>query len=225
MKANSLGGPGDNGVPKHNTDSTSRVVIDVLIVDVTIRDSVASGTDVPRSQFGVVEESPWAVVNSLRSIGRTRVIAANRMHVVNGEWTGLEWTERGCEIPAACKNQIERATKVRIRPLILIDGRVRLELHPESSRMKPGTRSDRNEVVTMTFTTDVILKEGATAVISGFVEERPADVEGVIVNFKAPRAQVESRLPSKGIPKIQPQQAAIRRETILLAMPHIIRDR
>jgi hypothetical protein len=200
-----------------------RVVIDALIADVALPDSVPPGLELRQSHFGVIDAEPRAVVNSLRALGHVSIIATNQLQVVDRQWAELEWTQRlgestagGQPAAAAQELSLRLGTKFRIRPSVLADGLVRLEVHPQSSRLKPGSRSERPEMATVAFTTDIVLHAGATAVIAGLVDERPTDTES---------ARLPGEIVAKpgDIPTIHPQPS-VRRETVLLVMPRIAHE-
>ena len=177
-----------------------RVVIDALIADVTLPDSVPPGWELRQSQFGMIEAEPRTVLDSLRVLGRVRVIATNQLQVIDRQWAQLEWTERACQLPAGREPvaagwdaSLRLATKFRIRPSVLSSGRIRLEVHPTSSRLKEGS-SVRPEIATVAFTTDIVLHAGATAVIAGSVDERPADVEPLPSPAKGASSRVTLRI-------------------------------
>ncbi len=198
-----------------------RVVIDALIADVALPDTVPPGWELRQSRFGVIDAEPRIVLNSLRVLGRVSAIATNQLQVIDRQWAQLEWTERGCRSsaggePAAAQDATLRlATKLRIRPSILSSGLIRLEVHPTSSRLKEGS-TVRPEIATVAFTTDIVLHAGATAVIAGSVDERPSDAEPAFASAKG-------ALQPGDAPSIHPQPN-VRHETVLLLMPRISRE-
>lgn len=104
------------------------------------------------------------------------------------------------------------ATSFRLRPSILPGGLVRLEIHPTSSRRTEGV-SPRPEVATLTFTTDLVLHSGATALISGTIDERMPESE-------PPAVSANSSSRAADAPKIEPLPG-VRRQTVLLLMPRV----
>jgi hypothetical protein len=187
-----------------------RVVIDALLADIALPDSVPPGWELRESELGVIDGEPRAVVNSLRSLGGVTVIATNQLQIVAHQWGQLEWTERDTILASGRDSSQHLATRIRIRPSLLPDGLIRLEVHPTSSRLKDAT-TPHPQFATVAFTTDVALRSGATALIAGSGEERTANPK-------------PTRLVGKLEPQIQPQPS-IRHETILLLMPRIARDR
>jgi hypothetical protein len=199
-----------------------RVVIDALIADVALPDSVPPGWELRQSRFGVIDAEPRIVLNSLRVLGRVSAIASNQLQVIDRQWAQLEWTERGCRASAgsvpvgdAQDASLRLATILRIRPSVLSSGLIRLEVHPTSSRLKEGS-SVRPEIATVAFTTDIVLHAGATAVIAGSVDERPPDAEPAFASAKG-------ALRPGDAPCIHPQPR-VRHETVLLVMPRISRE-
>jgi hypothetical protein len=187
-----------------------RVVVDALLADIALPDSVPPGWELRESDLGVIDGDPRTVVSSLRSLGSVTVIATNQLQIVVHQWGQLEWTERETSLTTGHDSTQHLATRIRIRPSVLPDGLIRLEVHPTSSRLNEAA-SPHPQIATVAFTTDVALRSGATALIAGSGEERTAN----------PRP---ARLAGKLEPQIQPQ-ASIRHETVLLLMPRIARDR
>ena len=152
-----------------------RVVIDALIADVALSDSIPPGWELEKSRFGVVDAEPRAVLNSLRGTGRVHIIATNQLQVIDRQWASLEWSRA-----ARSRRKADRTTQEppctwrrasACVPRSSPGGLVRLEIHATSSRRKEGV-SPRPEVATLTFTTDLVLHSGATALISGTIDER-----------------------------------------------------
>jgi type II secretory pathway component GspD/PulD (secretin) len=179
-----------------------RVVIDAVIADIALADSVPAGWQLHHSHFGVIDGEPQSVVTSLRKLGRVSVIATNQLQVIDRQWTQLEWTERSSQSSAA-DHSVRMATRFRIRPSVLASGTIRLEVHPTSSRLKDSATA-RPQLATVAFTTDMVLHDGSTALIAGSIDERSADAN------------------SSAAPVIHPQPI-LRHETVLLLMPRISR--
>jgi hypothetical protein len=193
-----------------------RVVIDALIADVALSDSTPPGWELEKSRFGIVDAEPRSVLNLLRSTGRVHVIATNQLQVIDRQWASLEWTQGGSQPSesrwADASASLHLATSFRLRPSILSGGLVRLEVHPTSSRRKDGV-SPRPEVATLTFTTDLVLHSGATALIAGTIDERMPEGEPPAVSAKNASRPADA-------PKIEPQPG-VRRQTVLLLMPRV----
>ncbi len=193
-----------------------RVVIDALIADVALSDSIPPGWELEKSRFGVIEAEPRAVLNSLRGTGRVQIIATNQLQVIDRQWASLEWSQ-GASQPSESRSDdagasLHLATSFRLRPSILPGGLVRLEIHPTSSRRTEGV-SPRPEVATLTFTTDLVLHSGATALISGTIDERMPESE-------PPAVSANSSSRAADAPKIEPLPG-VRRQTVLLLMPRV----
>lgn len=186
-----------------------RIVVDAVLADLTLPDSVAPGWQLRESQFGVVKAEPQTVIESLRSLGSVTVVATNQLQILDRQWGQLEWTERAAPAASGDESTPHRATKIRVRPSVLANGVIRLEVHPTSSRLKEAG-SRHPQLATVTFTTDVALRSGATALIAGSGDERIPNPEPGLSAAKI-------------IPKIQPQPG-IRHETILLLMPRLSRE-
>jgi type II secretory pathway component GspD/PulD (secretin) len=186
-----------------------RIAIDAVLADIALPDSVASGWHLRESEFGVVKAEPRSVIDSLRSLGRVTVIATNQLQILDRQWGRLEWTERPAPPTSGHESTLRMGTKIRIRPSVLANGVIRLEVHPSSSRLKEAA-SSHPQMATVAFTTDVALRSGATALIAGCGDERAANTETGIAAAKI-------------VPKIHPQPS-IRHETILLLMPRISRE-
>jgi hypothetical protein len=145
------------------------------------------------------------------------VIATNQLQVIDRQWASLEWTQGGSQPSesrwADAGTSLHLATSFRLRPSILPGGLVRLEIHPTSSRRTEGA-SPRPELATLTFTTDLVLHSGATALISGTIDERMPEGEPPVVSAK------NSSRPADA-PKIEPRPG-VRRQTVLLLMPRVV---
>jgi hypothetical protein len=186
-----------------------RIAIDAVLADIALPDSVASGSRLCASEFGIVKSDPRAVIDSLRSLGHVTVIATNQLQILDHQWGELEWTERAAPPTSGPESMLQLATKIRIRPSALPNGMIRLEVHPTSSRLKEAA-SSHPQMATVAFTTDVALRSGATALIAGCGDERAANAE-------------TASTAAKFAPKIHPH-SSIRHETILLLMPRISRE-
>jgi type II secretory pathway component GspD/PulD (secretin) len=186
-----------------------RIAIDAVLAEIALPDSIASGWHLRESEFGAVKAEPPAVIDQLRSLGSVTVIATNQLQILNRQWGELEWTERAASPAIGHEPTPQLATKIRIRPSVLANGVIRLEVHPTSTRLKEAA-STHPQMATVAFTTDIALRSGATALIAGCGDERTANAETGLAGAKI-------------VPKIQPQ-SNIRRETILLLMPRISRQ-
>jgi type II secretory pathway component GspD/PulD (secretin) len=183
-----------------------RIAIDAVLADIALPDSVAPGWRLRDSEFGVVKAEPRAVIESLRSMGSVTVIATNQLQILDRQWGQLEWTERSTAGASGHESTLRLATKIRIRPSVLANGVIRLEVHPTSTRLKEAG-SPHPQMATVAFTTDVALRAGATALIAGSGDERIANPGSALASAKI-------------VPDIYPQPS-IRHETILLLMPRI----
>jgi Bacterial type II and III secretion system protein len=184
------------------------IQIDAIYADLALPDSVAPGWRLRESEFGVVKAEPRTVIESLRSMGSVTVIATNQLQILDRQWGQLEWTERSTAGAPGHESTLRLATKIRIRPSVLANGVIRLEVHPTSTRMKEAG-SPHPQMATVAFTTDVALRAGATALIAGSGDERIANPGSALAA-------------AKFVPDIYPQPS-IRHETILLLMPRISR--
>ncbi len=90
-----------------------------------------------------------------------------------------------------------------------------MEIHSASSRRTEAV-SPRPEVATLTFTTDLVLHSGATALISGTIDERMPEGEPPVVSAKKSSQAADA-------PKIEPRPG-VRRQTVLLLMPRVTGD-
>ena len=186
--------------------ASKRIAIDAVLAEITLPDSVAPGWRLRESEFGVVKAEPRAVIESLRSLGSVTVIATNQLQILDRQWGQLEWTERSTAGASGHESTLRLATKIRIRPCVLANGVIRLEVHPTSTRLKEAG-SPHPQMATVAFTTDVAIRPGATALIAGSGDERIANPGSALAAAKI-------------VPDIYPQPS-IRRETILLLMPRI----
>lgn len=194
-----------------------RVAIDAVLLELTLNGSSPRSLDFHSSRTELVPGSPRDLIAAMQKAGQVSVLATNHLELIDREWGELQWASRADDSQSGNTNRVAVATsdiartavKIRVRPVVLAGGQVRLEVHPDFSRSQRRSRAEHLELETLTFTTDLVLHEGVTCVIDGFADERPANT--VI-------------LPSPAeVPRIEPQ-TTVRQETKLLMMPRIVAD-
>jgi hypothetical protein len=112
-------------------------------------------------------------------------------------------------------------TTLHIRPSTQSGGTIRIELRAQSSHVEDHPQTERSQLVTVRFNTEVVLHEGATGIVNLFVDE-PFNAGSVPANPSGPAAAalVIPGGPSIPMTEIVPQPAE-REQTLLLLMPRI----
>jgi hypothetical protein len=215
-----------------------RIAIDLVVVNVV----PTAGEQLPweqwRNSFGTVESDLPAVLKQIRSLGRATVCTRSQLQGLGGTWTELSWSEQSVagspRIDAAAPDEEDREpptppvsntagatalTTLHVRPSIQPDGAIRLEVRAQSGRIENRGQSQRPQLVSVRFNTEVVLHEGATGVVNLFVDEpgtSAASVPSATATLVIPGG---SALPAA---KIVPQPGQ-REQTLLLLMPRIVR--
>ncbi len=131
-------------------------------------------------KYGVVHGDLTAFVQALETIGNTTIVASPKVLALNkqraeilvGRRIGYR-TMTTTETATVQEVQfLDTGIELRIRPFVLPDGRVRLELHPErsSGQINPETLVPDEE--TTSVTTNLVIASGTTIVIGGLIQER-----------------------------------------------------
>jgi hypothetical protein len=229
----------------HDLESTSpRIAIDLVVLSVL----PTAGRQLPwdhwRDSFGIVDSDLPSVFNQIRGLGHTTLRASSQLQAISGAWAELEWSEQNI-VPASNRPDTDdtadrdaanarlisvskpgapAVTTLRLRPTSQSEGAIRIEVRAQSSQVDDHTRSERPQLITVRFNTEVVLREGATGVINLFVDE-PLDMRS------APTSAVDAVAAALVIPagplipaaKIVPQPGQ-REQTLLLLMPRIARS-
>ena len=97
--------------------------------------------DVPGLKFGFVAKSVTGFVRALQTVGKTEILACPRLLVVNKQRAELQLGNR-LGYMSATQTQtstvqnvqfMDVGTQLRLRPFVVPDGIVRMEIHPEQS--------------------------------------------------------------------------------------------
>ncbi len=192
---------------------------------------------VPMSANQALEGSPLTVglvwndisvfVRALEQITDTTVLANPKLLVVNsmrgevliGRKEGYLTTTITTTAAAQTVEYLETGTRLIVRPWVMGDGNVRMEIHPEVSEGGVEAVGEQGTALpsaaTTETTTNVMVRDGKTLVIAGLFRER--DV--------ANRAQVPviGSIPILGLPFRSTADTKLREEVIILITPHIIR--
>jgi hypothetical protein len=226
----------------HDLESMSpSIAIDLVVVSVLPAASRHVPWDRWRNSFGIVEADLPSVLNQIRGLGRATVRASSQLQGISGSWTELEWREQsvapGSSRPASDSAERETGpvtsmpisstpaatliTTLRVRPSSQSDGAIRIEVRAQSSRLEDHAHGERDQVVTVRFNTEVLLREGATGVINLFVDE-PSNTGSAPAGPMDPAAAALVIPGGLIIPaaKIVPQPEQ-REQTLLLLMPRI----
>ncbi|HEV8002450.1 MAG TPA: hypothetical protein VGP63_21365, partial [Planctomycetaceae bacterium] len=192
-----------------------------------------SGRQLPwdqwRNSFGIVESELPVVLNQIRGLGRVTVRTRSQLQAISGAWTELECSARNAnarnERPDADDSTDRESanasstttTTLHIRPSTQSEGSIRIEVRAQSSHVEDHSQTEPSQLVTVRFNTEVALREGATGVISLFVDE-PAETIATAIDPAA--ALVIPGGPSIPLAKIVPQPSP-HEQTLLLLMPRI----
>jgi type IV pilus assembly protein PilQ len=175
-------------------------------------------------KVGFLDESMFALVQALETIGDTHVIASPRVMCLNKQRAeiliGAELGYISTTVTETAATQsvefLEVGTHLKIRPFISSDGMVRLEVHPELStgtvRVQGGFTLPDKDVTQVT--TNVMCRSGATVVIGGLIRED--------LITSAQQIPVLGNLPLVGALFRQRTEDTERREIIVLLTPRIV---
>jgi len=229
----------------HDLESMSpRIAIDLIVVSVLPNTGRQLPWDQWRSSFGIAETDLPSVLTQIRGLGRTTVRARSQLQGVSGTWTELECSAQSLNPKsqpdaggsvntggsvsresANATSQIANAsapttvTTLHIRPSTQSEGTIRIEVRAQSSHLEDHAQTERSQLVTVRFNTDVVLREGTTGIINLFVDEPNATpVAASVIDPKA--ALVIPGGSAIPMAKIVPQPG-LREQTLLLLMPRI----
>lgn len=177
-------------------------------------------------KFGYLDSNVGLYINALERIGDTNVIATPRVTVLNkqrayvhiGEKLGYISTTVTETASTSSVEFLDVGTELRLRPFISRDGLIRMEVHPELSTGsvdKEENYTIPNKEVTEV-TTNVIVRDGCTAVIGGLIRNQLATT--------ATQVPVLGSLPFVGVLFRGSSETMERHEIIVLITPRIIYD-
>jgi type IV pilus secretin PilQ/predicted competence protein len=159
-------------------------------------------------KFGFIDHDVTGFIRALNSCGRTNVLASPRILVLNKQRAELIIGEKiGYKTLAITEtSSVERVeflnvgTQLRLRPFIVENGLIRLEVHPERSSgvIKDGVPQTSTSEVT----TNVMVPNGSTIVIGGLMEDKEeVRRSGVPVLMDAPFVGALFRRQTKAMSK------------------------
>jgi type IV pilus secretin PilQ/predicted competence protein len=129
-------------------------------------------------KFGFIDKDVTGFIRALNTCGRTNILASPRILVLNKQRAELIIGEKiGYKTLAITEtSSVERVeflsvgTQLRLRPFVVENGLIRLEVHPERSSgfIKDGIPQTSTSEVT----TNVMVPDGSTIVIGGLMEDK-----------------------------------------------------
>jgi type II secretory pathway component GspD/PulD (secretin) len=173
-------------------------------------------------KFGFVGQNGTAFVRALESKGKTKVLAAPRLLVLNkqsaevqlGQQLGFQNQTTTQTSTSYSFQQIPIGTVLDIRPFISSDGMIRMEIHPQRATGK----IDANNIPqtnTAQVSTNVMIPDGTTIVIGGLIDTQ-VDQSWDGIPFL-------SRLPWLGYLFRHTVDQTQKTELVVLITPHIYR--
>jgi type IV pilus assembly protein PilQ len=175
-------------------------------------------------KIALLDESIFALIEALETIGDTNVIASPHVMCLNKQRAeiliGSELGYVSTTVTETAATQsvefLEVGTHLKIRPFISSDGMVRLEVHPELStgnvRVQGGFTLPDKDVTQVT--TNIMCRSGGTVVIGGLIRE-----DLVTSSTQIP---VLGNLPLVGALFRQRSEDTERREIIVLLTPRVV---
>lgn len=177
-------------------------------------------------KVGFLDESLFAFINALETIGDTHVVASPHVMCLNKQRAeiliGSELGYVSTTVTETAATQsvefLEVGTHLKLRPFISGDGMVRLEIHPELStgtvRVQGGFTLPDKEVTQVT--TNIMCRSGATVILGGLIRE------DLVTN--STQIPVLGNLPLLGTLFRQRVEDTERREVIVLLTPRIVTE-
>jgi general secretion pathway protein D len=130
-------------------------------------------------KFGFVGQNGTAFVRALESKGDTKILAAPRLLVLNkqsaevqlGAQLGFQNQTTTQTSTSASFQQIPIGTVLDVRPYVLANGIIRMDIHPQRAT---GTIDSNNipQTYTSQVTTNVMIPNGQTFVIGGLIDSQ-----------------------------------------------------
>lgn len=175
-------------------------------------------------KYGLVRGDITMFVEALERLSDTNMIAAPQLRVINkqkaeliiGNRLGYTTVTNNGTTSIESANFLDVGTKLVLRPFITDDGMVRMEIHPERSSGAINDSTGLPDTQTTEVTTNIMVRDGATVVIGGLIEEQ-------IVEQKD-RIPLLGALPLVGPAFQNKSERTDRTELIVLITPRIVRD-
>ncbi|MCA9114043.1 MAG: hypothetical protein KDA79_03090 [Planctomycetaceae bacterium] len=174
-------------------------------------------------KYGFISGDVTGFIQALESIADTSLIASPQLRVLNKQKAELIIGDRLSYKTLAINgtttvenvNFIDSGTKLVLRPFISPDGLVRMEVHPERSSAVINPETQLPNQTTTEVTTNIMVRDGSTAVIGGLIEEQSTDSQE--------RVPLLGSLPLVGGAFRNRTETIDRTEMIVLITPRIIR--
>jgi type II secretory pathway component GspD/PulD (secretin) len=157
--------------------------VDFALLDGASKTPVADASGV---KFGSVGRSRDGFIRALKAFGETTVLAAPRMLVLDKQSSEIHLGDQlGYRTSTVTQTStietvkfINLGTQLRVRPFVLSDGTIRLEVHAERSTGKlDGLGIPQLNAVQ--FATNVMLRDGVTIAMGGPIETEVTQGEKV----------------------------------------------
>ncbi len=155
----------------------------------TAAGALSSGfaTDSYGLKFGFVGNKSTAFIKALEGRGETKILASPRIMVLNkqraeihlGQNLGYQDQTTTQTSTSAETKFLKIGTQLRLRPYVMADGMIRMEVHPERST---GALDDEGipQTNTSQITTNVMVPDGNTFIIGGLIDDEiTKDWEGL----------------------------------------------
>lgn len=173
-------------------------------------------------KFGFIRGDMSGFINAIESIADTSVLAAPQLRVINKQKAELiigkqlSYTTSTFNQTQTIENVqfLDVGIKLILRPFISPDGMVRMEIHPERSSGGINPQTQLPDKETTEVTTNVMVRDGATVVIGGLIEESTEHSES--------RVPLLGAIPVVGNLFKNKTESVTRNELIVLITPRIV---
>lgn len=210
-----------------------KAVLKRLTVEQTLTAGLTTGGKLTISTFlGDRGETFDAVIDALREVGKTEIISSPRITALDGQEAKIlvgtkeayitattTTPATGAVTTAESVNFVDVGIKLLVTPTINKDGYVTMKINPEvssvGSRIRTTASPDGVPIVkTSEAETSVVVKDGATLVMGGLIEDKIVRTES--------RIPILGDLPIIGIPFRQVQDEKKKSEMVIFLTPTII---
>ncbi len=118
-----------------------------------------------------------SIIRAIKATGKVEILARPHLMVVNSDEASLLIGSKLAystisQTAVSSTQQVEFldvGTQLRVRPFIMRDGNIRMEVHPE--RSSGSVVNNLPQTTTSEVTTNVIIPDGATLIIAGLVDD------------------------------------------------------
>ena len=175
-------------------------------------------------KYGLIRGNVSAFIEALENISDTDLIAAPQVRVLNKQKAELIIGDRISYKTLAFNgtqtvenvNFLDSGTKLLLRPFISSDGLIRMEVHPERSSAVLDKQTGLPNQATTEVTTNIMVRDGATVVIGGLIEEQ--------ISESFDRVPLLGSIPVVGPAFRNKSERSDRTEMIVLITPRIVRE-